>query len=315
MRLCVSRWECWLWRRLPDRKLSFWRRAKEQSAACTFHQKDTQLRHCGTHQQTNKRTNATNKYKKANKQPKMFGLCIKTTKDSPEIVWHKQQTTIKMRKQRKEQKKKTINENAYKQTKCDVNIPAGGETAETQTQQRWQDCMGTAIVEKKNFFANFEILDLRCDYDLAVKNDQGGDVGFLRVMSLTLVECYPPLRWGGQVGPLSLTLCSAPKSLFSRSSHNPDGDCHNPRNQTISPSQSDLVTTLKSSQRQLQQVLCPCLRLELLLLPWMASSCRAGARSLKVSEAAATAARQPGGGRREGETYVTTKQNKALPKP
>ena len=153
---------------------------------------------------------------------------------------------------------------------------------------------------KKNFFANFGSLDLRCDYDLAVKNDQGGDVGFLRVMSLTLVECYPPLRWGGQVGPLSLTLCSAPKSLFSRSSHNPDGDCHNPRNQTISPSQSDLVTTLKSSQRQLQQVLCPCLRLELLLLPWMASSCRAGARSLKVSEAAATAARQPGGGRREG---------------
>ena len=168
---------------------------------------------------------------------------------------------------------------------------------------------------KKNFFANFGSLDLRCDYDLAVKNDQGGDVGFLRVMSLTLVECYPPLRWGGQVGPLSLTLCSAPKSLFSRSSHNPDGDCHNPRNQTISPSQSDLVTTLKSSQRQLQQVLCPCLRLELLLLPWMASSCRAGARSLKVSEAAATAARQPGGGRREGETYVTTKQNKTLPKP
>ena len=53
-----------------------------------------------------------------------------------------------------------------------------------------------------------------------------------------------------------------------------------------------------------------------LLLPWMALSCRAGARSLKVSEAAATAARQPGGGgRREGETYVTTKQNKTLPKP
>ena len=50
-------------------------------------------------------------------------------------------------------------------------------------------------------------------------------------------------------------------------------------------------------------------------MDWMASSCRAGARSLKVSEAAATAARQPGGGRREGETYVTTKQNKALPKP
>ena len=50
-----------------------------------------------------------------------------------------------------------------------------------------------------------------------------------------------------------------------------------------------------------------------LLLPWMALSCRAGARSLKVSEAAATAARQPGGGRREGETYVTTttKQNTA----
>ena len=47
----------------------------------------------------------------------------------------------------------------------------------------------------------------------------------------------------------------------------------------------------------------------------VASSCRAGARSLKVSEAAATAARQPGGGRREGETYVTTKQNKTLPKP
>ena len=50
-------------------------------------------------------------------------------------------------------------------------------------------------------------------------------------------------------------------------------------------------------------------------MDWMASSCRAGARSLKVSEAAATAARQPGGGRREGETYVTTKQNKTLPKP
>ena len=41
-----------------------------------------------------------------------------------------------MRKQRKEQKKKTINENAHKQTTCDVNIPAAGETAETQTQQR-----------------------------------------------------------------------------------------------------------------------------------------------------------------------------------
>ena len=41
--------------------------ANEQSAACTFHQKDTQLRRCGTHQQTNKRTNATNKYNKGNK--------------------------------------------------------------------------------------------------------------------------------------------------------------------------------------------------------------------------------------------------------
>ena len=29
-------------------------RAKEQSAACTFQQKDTQLRRCGTQQQTNK---------------------------------------------------------------------------------------------------------------------------------------------------------------------------------------------------------------------------------------------------------------------
>ena len=108
----------------------------EQSAAYTFQQKDTQLRQCGTQQQTNKRTNATNRYKKANKQPKMFSLCIKTTKETPEIVGHKQQTTTKMRKQRNEQKKKTINKNAYKQTKCDVNIPEAGETAETQTQQR-----------------------------------------------------------------------------------------------------------------------------------------------------------------------------------
>ena len=68
--VCVPWWECWLWRRLPDRKLSFSRRANEQSAACTFHQKDTQLRHCGTHQQTNKRTNATNKYKKSKQTTK-----------------------------------------------------------------------------------------------------------------------------------------------------------------------------------------------------------------------------------------------------
>ena len=123
--------------------------------------------------------------------------------------------------------------------------------------------------------------------------------------------------WDGEAKlDLSLTLCSAPKSLFSRSSHNPDGDCHNPRNQTISPSQSDLVTTLKSSQRQvLQQVLCPCLRLqpcsshgrlwaaELALAHW---KCRRPRLLLLGSP-------EEGGGRREGETYVTTttKQNTA----
>ena len=51
-----------------------------------------------------------------------------------------------------------------------------------------------------------------------------------------------------------------------------------------------------------------------LLLPWKALSCRAGARSLKVSEAAATAARQPGGGREEGGGDLCnnkTKQNTA----
>ena len=172
---------------------------------------------------------------------------------------------------------------------------------------------GNSDCREKNFFANFGSLDLRCDYGLAVKNDQGGDVGFFRVMSLTLVECYPPLRWGGQVGPLSHSLFCSQITLLTLVSQ--------PWWWLPQPSKSDYLSLTVRLGHNLEKFSAPSSaagalpmsQTTTLLLPWKALSCRAGARSLKVSEAAATAARQPGGGRREGETYVTTttKQNTA----
>ena len=225
-----------------------------------------------------------------------------------------QTTNKKLRNKENEQKKKAINENAYKQTKCDVNIPAAVETAETQTQQRWQDCIGTAIVEKKNFFANFGSLDLRCDYDLAVKNDQGGDVGFFRVMSLTLVECYPPLRWGGQVGPLSHSLFCSQITLLTLVSQ--------PWWWFPQPSKSDYLSLTVRLGHNLEKFSAPtCAG------PLPMSQTRTTARPMDGFELQSwRSLTESVGGRgyccsaarrreEEGETYVTTKQNKTLPKP